>query len=79
MGVLSEFIATLAVKFLREWLARYSLQKATRLELLLEIEKLGVKAAEWKARAAVSPSGGAELRVREGAGKIKLPGSNPDS
>ena len=80
MGALGDFVAAIALKFIQAWLARADLQQKAKLELALDIERVGNEAArralEWKADAASRSDGGAGLRVREGAGGIALPGED---
>jgi hypothetical protein len=75
-GVIGEAIASLAVQVLKEFLARYDIQNATRLELLSEVKDLALKAEEWRSRALADPALATRLRVREGALALTL--SNPD-
>jgi len=76
-GIVGEVLAKLAVTFLREYLARKDLSDKIKLELQHEVDQLAMAALQWKADAAASPGGGAELRVREGGGTIPIPGEDP--
>ena len=62
MSVLGDLIATIAVRFLQAWLARIDLRERAKLEITLEIERVGNEAArralEWKADVAGRSGGG---------------------
>ena len=81
MGALGDLIAAIALKFIQAWLARADLRQRAKLELALEMERVGNEAArkalEWKADAAGRLDGGAGLRVQPGGGGVELPG--PDT
>jgi len=82
MGIsaIGEILATIAVKFLQAWLARVDLRERAKLEIALEIERVGHaaerRALEWKVDAISKPGGGSDLRVQPGGGRIELSGTD---
>ncbi len=77
MDVLAKALATVLVELLRYFQARTDIQDLVR----KEIEAAGLKDANealgWKAAAVADPSGGAIIRVRDGALQITIPGYGP--
>ena len=63
MGAIGEIVAAIAVKFLREWLARSDVQRGERQRLIIEALALERAALEWLALAHTRPDHGVTVRV----------------
>ena len=77
LAALAKVLGALMVELLRYVQGRQDLQDLVR----KEIEAAGLKDANealgWKAAAVADPSGGAIIRVRDGALQITIPGYGP--
>lgn len=77
MGALGEIIAAIAIKFLREWLARSDIQRGERQRLIIEALALERSALEWLALAYTRPDHGATVSVLADAPRAS--GFRPDA
>lgn len=73
---LGESAVKLALEVYRQWSHDMAVRDEERGRIALRALTLANEALAWKADAAAS-GGGGELRVRDGAGAIELPGEHP--
>jgi len=72
MGLITDFLAKLALGFLNVYLQRRDMRSAVLAEVTKEMDKLAIKAYRYTAIAATDPAAAAELRVRDREGRLKL-------
>lgn len=70
--MLEKIILSLVVGVLKYFMDRHTQNQSAKAEVYRELWANAKKAYEWETGAAASPDGGADLRVKDGAGTIKL-------
>lgn len=79
MGALGDIIAAIALKFLREWLAREDIKRGERQRLIIDQLELDGQALAYLAEARGHPDLAATGRVRDGARAVVEPGDGTTS